>query len=151
MSDEIFVDPYYLAAAPDIPASLLRGCQQCVKNGGLTVYQFLKQLSEVELKDTLAEVYRAREDNTLLITMCLFCVLLANSEGLVVEVNTPINSFVSTLGLLLQAESLARQGLVTMDPRLVSMEKFDNKLLTLTPAGEQRGLRIQTKTLPRGG
>jgi hypothetical protein len=45
--------------------------------------------------------------------------------------------------MLVQAEQLARKGFVAMNPRYVTIETFDERLVELTPQAQSQGMRIR--------
>jgi hypothetical protein len=147
---EIFIVPRLLVGYPNMPEMLKTACFKAAElNQGLTVPQFIAEMSDDELQLWLELAGEARNDTPLLIAMSVFCALLAVSEGLVVQDTDNLADFVSVVSVMIQAEMLSREGLLALDLSTLTLEKFDVTTVPRTPLGMRSISKLQVIRVPR--
>lgn len=147
---EISVVPCLLVGYPRMPLMLQTACLNAAEKAqGLTVPQFISELTDDELQAWLEFASQARTDTALLIALSVFCALLAVSEGLVVQDTDNLSAYVTVVSLMVQAEMLTREGLLALDPATLTLEKFDVTAVPRTPLGELSISRLQVIHVPR--
>lgn len=148
MSSELFVSATHLAQIPTLPAALRRHCQAEVTRPSQPVGAFLRALVEEDIDDLLAYGKQAQQGGAELLGLSLFCVLLANAEGLPVRAEDNLSELARRLMLMLQAQMLYLQGLVELSHDTLSLESFDPKELKLTTAGRARFTGVTSRKVP---
>ena len=148
MAQEVFIHPAKLAENPDLPTPLRRACYLADMRSGMTVTQFLIELTKAELKFTVQAAEEAHKNPGVQGAMSLFSAYLAMSEGLVVRDDEDITSYLGRLSMLVQAEILVREGRIRMDYRKVTLESFDKTCIELTNLGRRSVSVVIIKRLP---
>jgi hypothetical protein len=147
-AEELFVIPQLLLDSVQLPAPMMRATA-LVKDGGyLTVSRFLREMTSEELGEVLQYGMAARGQRGLQESMTLFCMLLANHEGLVVFSTDPVGEMLGRLIVLVQAEIMVRKGLVELEYSALTLESIDPRNMRMTEKGKHSFPRMVIKRLP---
>lgn len=145
---ELFVSAAQLAKIPELPVVLRQHCLAEATRPSQPVGAFLSGLVEEDLDELLAYGKQAQRGGAPLLNLGLFCVLLANAEGLPVRAEDNLSELVRRLLLMLQAQMLCLQGLVELSHSTLSLEAFDPTALKLTSAGQERFKGVSSREVP---
>lgn len=144
MSQELFVQAAAFAQVPHAPSYLVRIANESSEGRPHTVGTCLQALSDEELDLLMGFAGLCLTESGPRLALTLFVVLLANNEGLPVYEHTLVSDLARRFLLMAQAESLFRQGLVTLDHASLTLEAFDAKSLKLTAEGAKNFKSVST-------
>lgn len=146
--EELFVIPRLLLGFAQLPAPLMRAVALVQDGGYLTVSRFLREMTREELGEVLHHGMAARTQRPLREGMTMFCMMMANHEGLVVLATDQVSEMVSRFIVLVQAEIMVRKGLVTLEYSALTLESIDMRSVRLTEEGKLSLPRVIIKRLP---
>lgn len=141
MPSEMFIPPKDLAAWPELPEVFVRAAQSpTVPSVGV----FLMTLTEEQIDVVLGYAQQARQGGQALMGLNLFTVMLANAEGMPVNMEDNLSVLSRRLILMLQAQMLHLQGILVLDHNRLTLEHFDVRDVPLSPSAKERfgGVRV---------
>jgi hypothetical protein len=144
LSDELYISAQVLLQEQDLPAVIRAAAKQAVARAH-TVGSFLQTRTDQDLAELLALGLAARDSAQVRGQLALLAVLLANAEGLTLRTGDDLMLPVRRLLLMVQAEILARRGLVRLPYSALTLERFDPQTLELTEAGQALGVVIRVQ------
>ena len=146
--EELFVIPRLLLGAVQLPAPLMRAVALVQDGGYLTVSRFLREMTSEELGEVLQHGMAARNQRPLQEGMTMFCMMMANHEGLVVLATDQVSEMLSRLIVLVQAEIMVRKGLVELEYSALTLESIDPRNMRMTEKGKHSFPRMVIKRIP---
>lgn len=149
MSDELFINPKVMLLMPGLIEPFKKACIAAAAGEGKTLAAWLPTLGVQDMHDIVGQCALAAADENALNLLCLFSILLANQEGLIVSSSDSLSDLVTNLNLYIQSELICRQKLATLPYSKITIESFTPEHLVLTDLGRQLGVTVSMRRSER--
>lgn len=142
--DMFVVDYDKILQYPNIPTYVKAAIYKGKLQGYLAFEEFLRELSENDLKDIQALYDQARTGDEEYFSLALaISAALAQLEGVFIEDDKSIRNFVGTVLLGVNLEALCRKGFVTLKRQNLNFLATDEPVVELTDKGREYSDKIK--------